>query len=337
VSDIQRSRLLAATVGAVEELGYSATSVASITERARVSRRTFYDLFENREECMVAVLEGAVAQVTVEIGAAKLDDATWRERVRGGLWVILSFLDREPALARMGLVQSQRAGQPVLEYRQEVFDRLVAIVDEGRTCHAGMAGLSKLTAQGLVGAVLTILQSRLLDSEGEALTDLLGELTATIVLPYLGVRQARQEQARPAPPPVPLADRGEDRLTATLASVDPLASIPMRLTRRTALVLQDVAQHPGSSNRQISGRTHVQDQGQMSKLLARLERFGLLVNRGKGQPAKGEPNEWKLTTAGEQITRSILAHMGNGGDPGAVASIGNRGVLPSKLEEEIVR
>ena len=70
---MQRSRLLAAAVGAVVELGWEGVSVASITQRAGVSRRTFYEMFENREECLVAVLESAVAQITDEIA-----EANWR-------------------------------------------------------------------------------------------------------------------------------------------------------------------------------------------------------------------------------------------------------------------
>ena len=49
--------------GDIAELGYARASVAHITARARVSRRTFYDLFANREECLVAVLEDVVRGV----------------------------------------------------------------------------------------------------------------------------------------------------------------------------------------------------------------------------------------------------------------------------------
>ena len=48
VAEMQRARLLGAAVETFAELGYARASVAHITARARVSRRTFYDLFENR-------------------------------------------------------------------------------------------------------------------------------------------------------------------------------------------------------------------------------------------------------------------------------------------------
>jgi AcrR family transcriptional regulator len=311
---MQRSRLLAAAVGAVEEFGYTDTTVARITERARVSRRTFYDLFDNREECLVAVLEGAVEQITAEISSANLNGLSWRERVRTGLWVILSFFDREPALARVCVVQSQRAGRGVLERRQEILDQLAGIIEEGRLEGSPISAPGALTGQGLVGAVFGILYARLLRPEQEPLRDLLGELMAMIVLPYTSTQVARREQSRPVPAPVSAPSATEERLTATLDSVESLAEIPMRLTYRTARVLQDLAEYPGSSNRQVSNRVGIQDQGQMSKLLARLERFGLIANGSSGAngaPAKGEPNEWALTATGWKVTRSIRAHADN--------------------------
>ena len=110
VAEIQRSRLLAAAVRAVEELGYAGMTVAHITTRARISRRTFYELFSNREECFAAVLEDVVGLIEGELDAAGLDGLPWRERVRTGLWTILSFFDREPVLARVCVVQALRGG-----------------------------------------------------------------------------------------------------------------------------------------------------------------------------------------------------------------------------------
>ncbi len=78
----------------------------------------------------------------------------------------------------------------------------------------------------------------------------------------------------------------------------------MRLTYRTALVLERVAQNPGASNRVIGERAEVYDQGQISKLLGRLERIGLLVNTGAGQP-EGEPNVWRLTELGERVVQHL--------------------------------
>jgi hypothetical protein len=71
----------------------------------------------------------------------------------------------------------------------------------------------------------------------------------------------------------------------------------MRLTYRTVRVLMAVAATPGSSNRQVADGSGIGDQGQISKLLARLRRLGLIENMGAG-PRRGAPNSWVLTQTG---------------------------------------
>jgi AcrR family transcriptional regulator len=309
VGEIQRSRLLAGAVGAIEELGYPRATVGRITARARVSRRTFYQMFANRDECFAAVLDEVVAAAAAELASAGLEGLAWRERVRTGLWMILAFFDREPALARVCVVQALRAGPLVLERREAVLARLAAVVDEGRTEGARGDGCTPLTAEGLVGAAFAIVYPRLSHGDGEPLVGLLGELMAMIVLPYLGAAAARRERTRPALA-VPVA-APKMQAAAPPSTADPLAGVNLRLTHRTARVLEGIAALGGCgsdpSNRQVANFAGVTDPGQISKLLRRLERLGLLVNTGAGH-AKGEPNAWALTDKGQQVTRSIRLH-----------------------------
>ena len=302
--EIQRSRLIAGAVCAVDELGYAQTTVGQITRRASVSRRTFYELFADREECLAAVLEEVVGMVAVELAAAGLDDLPWRERVRGGLAAILGFFDREPVLARVCVVQALRAGPEVLEWREEILAGLAAVVDEGRSEGSRGEGCTPLTAEGLVGAASAIVYARLLKSEHPPLSGLLGELMGMIVLPYLGPAAARRELARAART---VEDAARGSANAVRPDGDPLEGVRMRLTYRTARVIAGIVAYPGASNRTIADYAGVSDPGQISKLLARLERVGLLVNTGGGH-AKGEPNAWLLTPRGEQLARSVRAH-----------------------------
>jgi hypothetical protein len=137
-----------------------------------------------------------------------------------------------------------------------------------------------------------------------SLVGLRGELMSMIVLPFLGPAAARSERNRSLPL-LPQRE-GETRASAlgALAGPDPLREVPMRLTYRTARVLDGVATNPGASNRVLADRAGITDQGQISKLLSRLQRLGLLANSGQGQ-AKGEPNAWTLTTLGSQVASSI--------------------------------
>jgi DNA-binding MarR family transcriptional regulator len=104
--------------------------------------------------------------------------------------------------------------------------------------------------------------------------------------------------------PVPsVVPRGSNGHVPVLAS-DPFKGLPIRLTFRTVRVLATVGGRPDASNREIGHDAGVTDQGQMSKLLARLEKAGLIENHGEGQ-ARGEPNAWRLTPRGQGVLHAV--------------------------------
>ncbi len=315
VVEIQRRRLLGAALRAVDELGYARVTVADVTSRARVSRRTFYDLFENREDCLLAALVSVVEGVGSELAGLELEGLSWCERVRLGLWTILVFFDREPVLARVCVVQALRGGPRVLERRERVLAGLAGVVDGGRVERSRVVGCPSLTAEGLVGAAFTIVYGRLLRAEEEPLSSVFGALMGMIVLPYLGPAAARREQDRPVPvlATIPAASSGSMFAAGTAAAQggsDVLAGLPMRLTYRTARALESISGRSGISNRQVGELAGIADQGQISKLLARLERLGLIENTGEGH-ARGERNAWTLTPTGIQVVLSIRSHTRN--------------------------
>ena len=302
VEEIQRSRLLAAAAAVIDEVGYEQTSVQGIATRARVSRRTFYELFGNREACLVALLEEAAGRVERELEAAGLQGLAWRERVRGGLWAILSFLDGEPVWARICVVEALHGGPEVMECRERILARLAAELDEGRREGSRREACTLVTAEGLVGGAFGVIYARLRGGDRRPLTGLLDELMGMIALQYLGARAARREQGRPAPSSRRVLPGRES--VSVRVERDPLGDLPMRLTYRTALVLQCIAERPLASNRLVASSAGVADPGQISKLLRRLERLGLAVNTGGGH-LSGEPNAWKLTALGYEVERRL--------------------------------
>jgi DNA-binding MarR family transcriptional regulator len=130
------------------------------------------------------------------------------------------------------------------------------------------------------------------------MVSLLNSLMGVIVLPYLGSDAAARELAYPQPS-VPRVRRSTnpDRL-------DLLAGLSMRVTYRTLLVLRAVSETPGVSNRGVGDAAGVTDQGQISKLLSRLQKLGLVKNATPGQPSGG-PNEWHLTSRGEEMQQAL--------------------------------
>jgi AcrR family transcriptional regulator len=122
VTEIQRNRMLAAAVEAVDDVGYSRMTVAQVISRARVSRKTFYDVFDDREDCFLAVFDNAVERASALVGEAYERSGGWRDGVRAGLAVLLGLMDEEPGMARICFVEALASGDRVLERRARVLE-----------------------------------------------------------------------------------------------------------------------------------------------------------------------------------------------------------------------
>ncbi|HYM55611.1 MAG TPA: TetR family transcriptional regulator [Solirubrobacteraceae bacterium] len=290
--------MLAAAVEAVEDVGYARMTVAQVIGRARVSRKTFYDVFTDREDCFLAAFDQALSQASVLAAEAYERESGWRDGVRSALARLLMFLDDEPGLAKLCVVEALGAGERVLERRAKVLDELAALIDQGRFVTNATREPPDVTAEGVVGAIFAVLHTRLLEGGKKSFTDLSGSLMSMIVLPYLGARAASRELSRP-----PLAVRRDRRSRAAARSRDPLEGLNMRLTYRTVRVLMVIAEHPGASNREVAEGSGIVDQGQISKLLTRLARLQLIENLGEGQE-RGASNAWHLTARGAQVERA---------------------------------
>lgn len=317
VAQIQRARILAATVEVACERGAARVTVAHVVSRSAVSRRTFYELFADRDECLLAALDDALALACERVLPAYRAEREWRKRMRGGLVALLGFLDEQPKLGQLLVCESLSAGRTAVAWRNDVLAELIAAVDEGCAESKRALELSKLAAEGTVGAVLSILQGSLEGGKRAPTQFLANQLMAMIVLPYLGSAGARRELAAR----VELADSGE-RGEGMLE--DPFKGTGMRLTYRTIRVLMSVAEMGERgirpSNRQIGELAGISDQGQASKLLARLTRLELIEN-APSEYVKGAPNAWRLTPQGEQLAKSVTQHT-NSGDLGARAANG---------------
>jgi AcrR family transcriptional regulator len=280
------------------ERGFVDATVARVVARAGVSRRTFYELFEDREDCFLAGLDEGIAQASRYVLDAYDPEAKWAERLRTALASLLSFLTYERGVGHLLVVDSLGAGTPALERRRRVLAQIIALIDEGRLEIKTGAQPPPLTAEGIVGGALSIVHARLVQGD-RRLDALLNPLMSMIVLPYLGPVAARRELTRPVP-------KARARVARTVE--DPLRDLDMRLTYRTVRVLLSVGALGGGgsypSNRQVGEAAEISDQGQISKLLGRLERLGLVHNKGLA-PGKGAPNAWTLTEKGARVEQAM--------------------------------
>jgi AcrR family transcriptional regulator/DNA-binding MarR family transcriptional regulator len=321
--ELQRARVLRALadeMAAHEDP--NAVTVAHIVARAGVSRRVFYELYADREDCFLAAFEWGLGRAGDAMYTAYARESHWHDGIRAALAELLALLEDEPTLAKLCIVHALGAGARVLQRRLQALETLREYVDRGRLSGFGRAEPPEVAAEGAVGAVLAVLHTRLLASEpgGDRATrnpsdeivtanptpidegglmELLGPLMSVILLPYMGAAKAGRELTRPAPrrPTAPASLEGR-----------PTAGLGMRLTYRTTRVLSAIAERPGASNREVADHAGIVDQGQISRLLGRLEGLGLIANEIGESDGRGTVNSWVLTPRGEQVERGIQVH-----------------------------
>ncbi|HEX4116958.1 MAG TPA: TetR family transcriptional regulator [Solirubrobacteraceae bacterium] len=299
--------------------GASSLTVARVIARARVSRRLFYEQFTDIEDCFLASFDWGIGRARAAIVEGVDAGQSWREQIRGGLAALLRFFDEQPLLAALCVVHAAGGGPRVLERRAQAMAELCEVVDRGRTQASGARAPGRLVAEGVVGAVVAVLYTRLLARDADASSDftepaeseqplieLHGELMNLIVLPYLGAAIAARELVRSPPPVPPSARQIETRPIGRGAQEEPAA----RLTYRTVCVLRAIAELPAASNREVAERAGIVDQGQISKILTRLEYQGLVANRSGPSAARGTPNSWWLTERGEALEHEVARRPG---------------------------
>jgi AcrR family transcriptional regulator len=153
VERVQRERLFDAMAKVVAEVGYQDTTVRKLLDRARISRLTYYELFENKEECFLAAYDEAIAQAFEQLeGACRAEaGATPDRRLHIAVGALLGFLADEPDVARMCVVEVLAAGPAARERRAATMDRLAALMGHFLSDARPDGGLGEIAARALVG------------------------------------------------------------------------------------------------------------------------------------------------------------------------------------------
>ena len=187
VESDQRRRMLAAMAGALEEHGYARTTVAHVLAGARVSRRTFYDQFDDKDDCFLAAYEDAErrAWAAAAAGVASVPSSDWPGRVRAALGAILDFTVAEPATARLFTLEARAAGPPIAERHRRAIDRAATMLRAGSQA-AGLSApeLAEGTERTLVGNVAALAGAYVLSGATELLPGLSPQLADHLLQPY---------------------------------------------------------------------------------------------------------------------------------------------------------
>jgi AcrR family transcriptional regulator len=183
VRAVQRDRLLKATTEVVAREGYAAATVRGLLAQAGLSRRTYYDLYVDKEDCYLDAFGEIAAELERRVGTALEAGESPRRSVQLAVEALTDFCIEEPDAACAALVESLAAGQAGREARNELIARLAdAFAPPLAELHAPGSG-STLVARATVGGIFELLYGPLARRDVERLRDLRGEIGE---LPLIG-------------------------------------------------------------------------------------------------------------------------------------------------------
>ena len=196
----QRERLLAAVVRVSASKGYEATSVADILEEAGVGRESFYELFDDKQACMLAARQLLVEDLAAKVQGAYEGPGPWAERLREALAAALDWFAADPVAGRVMMLELASLGPISREVFQEEFGRFTRLVDEGLAGGDPQPEVPRATVLA-VGAVFARIYDEVARSRTEQLPAMLPELTYEVLVPFVGEAKAREQQRQAATGP----------------------------------------------------------------------------------------------------------------------------------------
>jgi AcrR family transcriptional regulator len=285
----QRDRLVAAMGELVAELDDTAIGVHRVCQRAGISRRTFYDLYVDRDAALLDTLGvaqdrlvGCVAEAVVAVGPE------WEDRAVAATRALVGTLCADRILGYLCVVAPLAAGRDALILQRATIDEIGRLLGEPPR----IAVPTDMVLAAALGGVWELLRRRLTD-DAAAFGDLTAPAIYGVLAPFIGRRRAVTRASVLSDSTIFVArwtpsDAGADHQPGLLVT---------ELTRQT---LEYLDEHPDATNIAVARAVDVRHESQMSRHLARLQREGVVERRKEGRT-----NAWRLTARGEEAARAL--------------------------------
>jgi AcrR family transcriptional regulator len=193
----QRQRILAAVAEATAARGYARMSVEDVVRGAGVSRRTFYELFPNKDQVFLEAYDQVANLLLAGVKAAYEGETGFSARVTAGFRAFLALLEASPAFARMCIVEVMAAGPEAVARRTAVMGEFAKLIEENAASELDSHGrVPAMHAQTIVAGAYEAVYRMIAAGETDRLSTLLPDLVESALLPYVGEEAAAaQKQA----------------------------------------------------------------------------------------------------------------------------------------------
>lgn len=189
-----RARLLAAVAKAAGEQGYGQVTIERVVLYAGATDVAFFQHFESREQALIAAYDSFVERLWDEAVGACAETAPWPARVRGAIAAVIGSLTEASSIARAFLVEATASSIAGTERQIVAMERFAELLREGRDA-SDSSDLPEATERALIGGIASIVSGCLLAEDPQALPALEPQLVELVLIPYVGVDEARRAAA----------------------------------------------------------------------------------------------------------------------------------------------
>jgi AcrR family transcriptional regulator len=165
----QRARLEGAMVEAVAHHGFAGTTLRELVTLAGVSKTTFYEHFESKQDCFLATFDAIIDQASTRVAAAYRSGGDFRERLLAGLGAFMEIAVSEPAAASLAAVESLTLGVAGVEHRQRAAEAFEVLVAQSFDHSPSERGVSTATVRAIVAGIRGVTYRRLRSGRREEL------------------------------------------------------------------------------------------------------------------------------------------------------------------------
>jgi AcrR family transcriptional regulator len=197
------SRIVFATAEIIRCDGYSAATVARITEEAGVDARAFYRLFAGKQQALAAGCELLFRHAIAAAAGAFVVGEDWPERLWEAARALTQYADGNPTLSYVALVESHRGNSSSLRRVEDLTRAFTIFLQAGFAPLAsdspGLVSQPSEVALEAISAAVFELAYRHARDDGElALSTLLAPIVFISLAPFLGAGAASDFVCRQA-------------------------------------------------------------------------------------------------------------------------------------------
>ena len=176
VAQIQKARLEGAMVEAVARHGFAGITLRELVTLAGVSKTTFYEYFESKEDCFLQTFDEIIAQASRRVAPAFREPGDFRQRLRAALTEFMELAVEEPAAAALAGVESLTLGAAGVAHRERGSAAFEVMIRQSFDHSPSDIEVSDLLVRAIVGGIRGVVYHRLRSGRVEELPGLVPEL-----------------------------------------------------------------------------------------------------------------------------------------------------------------